>query len=77
MPPIKRACAILVFISGQKRGVFGGTKREPRRRYAIDAAFGHMKINGHLARRYLKGAAGGRHRHPQCGRLLSPPRSNG
>ena len=60
MPPIKRSCAILVFTSGQTRGVFGGIKREQGRRYAFDAAIGHMKINGHLARRYLKAAAGGR-----------------
>jgi IS5 family transposase len=43
-----------VFISGQKRGVFGSIKRELRRRSAI----GHMKTDGHLGRCYLKGAAG-------------------
>ena len=47
-----------VFISGQKRGVFGSIKRELRRRAAIEAAIGHMKTDGHLGRCYLKGAAG-------------------
>jgi IS5 family transposase len=47
-----------VFISGQKRGVFGAIKRELRRRSAIEAVIGHMKADGHLDRCYLKGAAG-------------------
>jgi len=47
-----------VFISGQKRGVFGAIKRELRRRSAIEAVIGHMKAGGHLDRCYLKGAAG-------------------
>ena len=47
-----------VFISGQKRGVFGSIKRELRRRSAIEAVIGHMKTDGHLGRCYLKGAAG-------------------
>ena len=47
-----------VFISGQKRCVFGSIKRELRRRAAIEAAIGHMKTDGHLGRCYLKGAAG-------------------
>ena len=37
-----------VFISGQKRGVFGLIKRELRRRSAIEAVIGHMKAEGHL-----------------------------
>ena len=37
-----------VFISGQKRGVFGAIKRELRRRSAIEAVIGHMKNDGHL-----------------------------
>ena len=37
-----------VFISGEKRGVFGSIKRELRRRSAIEAAIGHMKTHGHL-----------------------------
>ena len=47
-----------VFISGQKRGVFGAVKRELRRRSAIEAVIGHMKTEGHLGRCHLKGAAG-------------------
>jgi transposase, IS5 family len=47
-----------VFISGQKRGVFGIIKRELRRRSAIEPLIGHMKEQGHLGRCYLKGHAG-------------------
>jgi transposase, IS5 family len=47
-----------VFISGQKRGVFGAIKRQLRRRSAIEAVIGHMKTDGHLGRCYLKGSAG-------------------
>ena len=47
-----------VFISGQKRGVFGAIKRELRRRSAIEAVIGHMKNDGHLGRCYLKGRNG-------------------
>ena len=47
-----------VFISGQKRGVFGSIKRELRRRAAIEPVIGHMKAEGHLDRCYLKGHAG-------------------
>ena len=47
-----------VFISGQKRGVFGVIKRELRRRSAIEAVIGHMKSDGHLGRCYLKGRDG-------------------
>ena len=47
-----------VFISGQKRGVFGAIKRELRRRSAIEPLIGHMKEEGHLGRCYLKGFAG-------------------
>lgn len=46
------------FISGQKRGVFGAIKRELRRRSTIEPVIGHMKAEGHLGRRYLKGCAG-------------------
>ncbi|MBB4383359.1 IS5 family transposase [Bradyrhizobium sp. SBR1B] len=44
-----------VFISGQKRGVFGVIKRELRRRSAIEPIIGHLKTDGHLGRCYLKG----------------------
>ena len=47
-----------VFISGQKRGVFGIIKRELRRRSAIEPVIGHLKAEGHLDRCYLKGRAG-------------------
>ncbi|MET4456715.1 hypothetical protein ABIB10_006833 [Bradyrhizobium sp. RT3b] len=47
-----------VFISGQKRGVFGAIKRELRRRSAIESIIGHLKAEGHLGRCYLKGRAG-------------------
>ena len=47
-----------VFISGQKRGVFGTIKRELRRRSAIEAVIGHMKNDGHLGQCYLKGRDG-------------------
>jgi transposase, IS5 family len=47
-----------VFISGQKRGVFGVIKRELRRRSAIEPVIGHMKAEGHLGRCYLKGRDG-------------------
>jgi transposase, IS5 family len=47
-----------VFISGQKRGVFGIIKRELRRRSAIEAVIGHMKTDGHLGRCYLSGRDG-------------------
>jgi IS5 family transposase len=47
-----------VFISGQKRGVFGAIKRELRRRSAIEPVIGHMKAEGHLGRCYLKGRTG-------------------
>ncbi|MGB8365361.1 MAG: IS5 family transposase [Rhizomicrobium sp.] len=47
-----------VFISGQKRGVFGAIKRQLKRRSAIEPTIGHMKSEGHLGRCYLKGRAG-------------------
>jgi transposase, IS5 family len=47
-----------VFISGQKRGVFGLIKRELRRRSAIEPIIGHLKAEGHLGRCYLKGHHG-------------------
>ena len=47
-----------VFISGQKRGVFGTIERELRRRSAIEPIIGHMKSDGHLGRCHLKGHEG-------------------
>ena len=46
-----------VFISGQKRGIFGIIKRKLRRRSAIEPAIGHLKAEGYLGRCYLKGRA--------------------
>ena len=47
-----------VFLSGQKRGVFGAIKRQLKRRSAIEPVIGHMKNDGHLGRNYLKGRGG-------------------
>ena len=47
-----------VFLSGQKRGVFGVIRRELRRRSAIEAVIGHLKTDGHLGRNFLKGRDG-------------------
>jgi transposase, IS5 family len=47
-----------VFISGQKRGVFGRIKKELRRRSAIEPVISHMKSEGHLGRCFLKGRDG-------------------
>src|ERR1700684_1092782 len=47
-----------VFLSGQKRGVYGVIKRELRRRSAIEPIIGHLKAEGHLGRCYLKGRTG-------------------
>jgi transposase, IS5 family len=47
-----------VFISGQKRGIFGVIKRELQRRSAIEPVIGHMKSDGHLGRCHLKGREG-------------------
>src|SRR3569832_152687 len=47
-----------VFISGQKRGVFGVIKREHKRRAAIEPEIGHMKAEGQLGRCYLYGRDG-------------------
>ena len=47
-----------VFVSGQKRGVFGTIKRELRRRSAIEPIIGHLKADGHLGRCFLKGRVG-------------------
>jgi IS5 family transposase len=56
-----------VFISGQKRGVFGIIKRELRRRSAIEPLIGHMKEEGHSA------AATSRARPAMPQTLSSPP----
>jgi IS5 family transposase len=62
-----------VFISGQKRGVFGAIKRELRRRSAIEPVIGHMKSEGHLgpllSQRSRRRC---RQRHPHRCRLQLP-----
>lgn len=49
-----------VFISGQKRGVYGQIKRELKRRSAIEPIIGHAKSGHHLGRHKLKGTEGDR-----------------
>jgi IS5 family transposase len=47
-----------VFLSGQRRGLTPGIKRELKRRSAIEPMIGHMKSDGRLDRIYLLGAEG-------------------
>jgi IS5 family transposase len=47
-----------VFVAGRRRGITPTIKRELRRRSAIAAMIGHMKLDGKLARNHLKGALG-------------------
>jgi transposase, IS5 family len=47
-----------VFVSGQKRGVTPTSRRERRRRSAIEPVIGHMKSDGHLGRNFLRGTEG-------------------
>jgi transposase, IS5 family len=47
-----------VFISGQKRGVFGIIKPELRLRSTIEPVIGQMKTDGHLGRCHLKDREG-------------------
>ena len=62
-----------VFISGQKRGVFGVIKRELRRRSVIEPVIGHMKSEGHLGRSYpQRPRRRCRQRHPYRCRLQLP-----
>jgi hypothetical protein len=62
-----------VFISGQKRCIFGVIKRELRRRSAIEPIIGHLKAEGHLGSYYSKGRAGRCcQRHPLRCRLQLP-----
>jgi transposase, IS5 family len=50
--------ATAVFVAGRRRGMTPTIKRELRRRSAIEAVLGHMKLDGKLARNHLKGAVG-------------------
>lgn len=47
-----------VFMSGQKRGVTAGIKRELKRRSVVEPLIGHMKNEGRLGRNYLDGKLG-------------------
>jgi IS5 family transposase len=47
-----------VFVAGRRRGIAPTIRRELRRRSAIEAMIGHMKLDGRLARNHLKGALG-------------------
>jgi transposase, IS5 family len=42
-----------VFISGQKRGVTSGIKRQLRRRSAVEPVIGHLKAEHRMGRNYL------------------------
>jgi IS5 family transposase len=50
--------ATAVFVAGRRRGITPTIRRELRRRSAIEAMIGHMKLDGKLARNHLKGALG-------------------
>jgi len=50
--------ATAVFLAGRRRGITPTIRRELRRRSAIEAMIGHMKLDGQLARNHLKGAVG-------------------
>jgi transposase, IS5 family len=47
-----------VVVAGRRRGLTPTMRRELRRRSAIEAMIGHMKLDGKLARNHLKGAVG-------------------
>jgi IS5 family transposase len=47
-----------VFVAGRRRGITPTIRRELRRRSAIEAMIGPMKLDGRLARNHLKGALG-------------------
>jgi IS5 family transposase len=48
----------VVFVAGRRRGITPTIRRERRRRSAIEAMIGHMKLDGKLARNHLKGSPG-------------------
>jgi IS5 family transposase len=50
--------ATAVFVAGRRRGITPTIRRELRRRPAIEAMIGHMKLDGKLARNHLKGTLG-------------------
>ena len=50
--------ATAVFVAGRRRGITPTIRRELRRRSAVEAMIGHMKLDGKLGRNHLKGALG-------------------
>lgn len=52
------SAATAVFVAGRRRGITPTIRRELRRRSAIEAMIGHMKLDGKLARNHLKGSLG-------------------
>jgi transposase, IS5 family len=49
---------LLVYTSGQKRGVTDQIKRELRRRSAVEPVIGHLKEDHRMGRNYLAGQQG-------------------
>ena len=49
---------VIIWRSGQKRGVTPSIKKAIHRRSAIEPAIGHMKNDGRLRRNWLKGTLG-------------------
>jgi IS5 family transposase len=47
-----------VYVSGQKRGLTEATKRDLRRRSAVEPVIGHAKGEHRMGRNFLKGAHG-------------------
>lgn len=60
------AC-VRILMSGQKRGITRTLKAMIKRRSAIEAAIGHMKMDGRLGRNPLKGALGDALHAVMCG----------
>jgi len=47
-----------IYMSGQKKGVTKAIKKRLKRRSAIEPHIGHMKADGKLRRKFLKGILG-------------------
>lgn len=58
---------VRILMSGQKRGITRTLKAMIKRRSAIEAAIGHMKMDGRLGRNPLKGALGDALHAVMCG----------
>jgi hypothetical protein len=61
-----------VFISGQKRGIFGGIKRELRRCSAIELVIGHLRLKATSAAVSQRSCRRRRQRDPLRRRLQLP-----